>query len=128
MQYTIYHAAAADDVASVAEFIRRGGDVNLPEDGDGWTPLHFAAYTGNLRLAMLLVNSGADVNKRCPKAGYPPLHLAVQWRNWSVVELLVKRGADLASRDSSGKTALAISIAYKHDDITTLLRKHGAKE
>jgi ankyrin repeat protein len=129
-EYTIYHAAAADDVEAVAKLIRKGADVNLPEHGstDNWFLLHWAAYNGNAALAQLLIRSGANVNVMCTAGNIgTPLHLAALWGKLSVAELLVKAGADLTAK-CNGSTPLQHANGMGQANVAEMLRKYGAKE
>src|SRR5215468_9883983 len=55
--------AAKNGAYSEAEqLIKSGADVNQ-QDEQGWTPLNFAAGSGDLSLVKLLVENGADVLK-----------------------------------------------------------------
>ena len=60
---TVLHEAAEEgDVAAVRTLIEVGGmDVDTV-DGDGWTPLHYAADQKKLEVVTYLVEKGADVN------------------------------------------------------------------
>ena len=43
--------------------VEMGADINV-KNGEGWTPLHWAAWASDLSVVKLLVKSGADVNGR----------------------------------------------------------------
>jgi len=69
-----------------------GADVNVREQEDGWTPLHFASFYGALEVAHLLLEYGADVEAK-DKSGRTALKIAAYKRHHEVVELLRKHGA-----------------------------------
>src|SRR2546421_10576648 len=50
----------AVNTRAVEKLIESGADVNQQDD-QGWTPLNFAAGSGDLALIKLLVEKGADV-------------------------------------------------------------------
>ena len=71
----------------------------------GWTPLGFAAQSGNTKVVQTLLTHGADVNKLDQifyqggnYRGLPPLFHAVMKGHTSMVKLLVKNGADVAQK------------------------------
>ena len=63
-------------------------------EGAPETPLHEAAWAGDLEEAKALVAAGANVN--CiDAAGESPLHGAASWGNVETIEYLVSVGADV---------------------------------
>ena len=54
--------STVDAAAEMVQYlIRKGADVNQ-EDGNGLTPLFYAAVIGNTRVAELLLCAGADID------------------------------------------------------------------
>jgi len=80
----IRHRKNADLVQLLLE---AGADVES-SDGDGNTPLNFAARSGDIRIATLLLDYGADINARTER-GYTPLYFA---RNARMAEFLKTQG------------------------------------
>ena len=99
---SIHKAAELGDIDSVKRFIDEGIDVN--EQEDGWTPLHYAAYGGHKEVVALLIDKGANVNAR-NYWGRTPLFL-VGFRSTDMFALLLDNGAEINSRDIGGGTAL----------------------
>lgn len=62
----------------------------------GYTPLHYAARTKNLKIIALLLNSGAEIDL-VENEGSTPLKLTFQKKpyNLDVVRLLLSRGANM---------------------------------
>ena len=103
--------------------IKAGADVNL-KNGNTCTPLMEAAYSGLYSVAKLLITNGADVNARTYSDGKTSLIKASKYGYCDIAELLIENGADLNVMDDEGKTALDYSST---EEMTTLLKKHGAK-
>ena len=71
---TLHHFAGQDNVDKVQELLASGADVHAL-DGDGATPLHFAADRGAAAAAECLLAGGADVSAR-DGGGMTALHYA----------------------------------------------------
>ena len=130
--FTPLHFAAAYGHGEVVQaLITKGADVNT-RTGVGWSPLHHVSVNDHKDVAELLIRKGAVINAKT-NDGETPLDFAAGWGRKDIAELLILNGSDLNSRDKNGLTPLDSaknSIFAKGRDrseITTLLRKHGAK-
>ena len=92
------------DKQSVFDLIFNDADVNEPNDV-GNTPLHAAAFVGNLEIVQILVRAGAKVNAK-GNHGRTPLHIASGHdKNEAIVRYLLKEcKADARMEDDFGKT------------------------
>jgi hypothetical protein len=91
-----------NDAAAVRVALGAGVDPNAT-DGSGNTPLHAAAWPGNLEVVSLLLEHGADPNAR-NRRGVPVLHEAVRRGQEEMAVLLARSGAavdDQAGDDGS---------------------------
>lgn len=84
--------------------IAEGKGINEKNEPQGFTPLHNAAYKGQMPVVIALVEAGADVNARDRK-GFTALHHASYKGHQEVVDYLLKKGADPSIRSVTGKTA-----------------------
>ncbi len=97
-------AVRNDDTDSARSLLSQHADPNAKQ-GDGSTPLHWAAHRDNLALAELLIRNGANVNA-ANDDGATPLYLACTNRSSAVVERLLSAGANANARLPNGETVL----------------------
>jgi ankyrin repeat protein len=104
--------------------ISSGEDVNAPSV-DGTTPLHWAAYYGNLELAQRLLRAEAEPNTR-NDYGSSPMSEAATVANTELLELLLDAGADVDSPNLEGQTALMAVARTGNVEAAELLLDNGA--
>lgn len=84
------------------------------KDKDGFNALHWAAWSGMPKTAMLLVQAGLNINEP-EDNGYTPLMLAAKRGNFEVVQLLLQLGADSTLVNKEGNTALQLAVKAEQD-------------
>lgn len=105
---TALDAAIMLERADVVEVLLRHGASVEVGDRQGWTPLHFAALSGNCGIAGQLLDCASDrvcSGQGCT-SGATPLHFAAAKGDNDMVELLVHRGASVAAVDRYGRKAV----------------------
>ncbi|CAM3634596.1 ankyrin repeat domain-containing protein [Polaromonas hydrogenivorans] len=83
------------------KLIKKGADVNKT----GWTPLHYAASSGQVAIISLLLESSAYIDAESPN-GSTPLMMAAMYGSAASVKLLLQEGADPKLKNQQGLTAL----------------------
>jgi ankyrin repeat protein len=123
----IFGAAMAGREQRLVELLALDHGLINSYSADGWTPLHLAAFFGNIACARTLVDRGADVNARSRSAMQNmPLHAATATRSREIVELLASHGADVNARQHGGWTALHAAALNGDLETTRVLIAHGA--
>ena len=123
---SFHMAACVGDLTRVGRFCDEGTDVNV-RDEFGWTPLYWAASTGQKNVAEYLLAKGANVIAKT-NDNRTPLHQAARAGARELAELLIVNGADVNAKDKEGRTPVWYAQKRGHAEIVELLRKHGAKE
>lgn len=119
----LYFATKNFDLAQY--LITLGADVNIRAYGD-FTPLYQAAFSGNLKVAKLLIDHGADVNASGGQGTV--LRGIIYYKTESGTEmanLLLDNGAKL-QKFSYGNTELHFAALNDYADIIPVLAEHGA--
>jgi hypothetical protein len=109
------------DAERIKKLLEEGTDPNI-RDGDGNTPLHFAASKGCVEVARLLLEHGADLNAK-NEGGWTPLHEAAFNGRVDVVKLLLEHGADPTVKNKDGDTPLDIARAEGHREVVSLIEE-----
>ncbi|HET7607274.1 MAG TPA: ankyrin repeat domain-containing protein [Gammaproteobacteria bacterium] len=86
---------------------RRGRAPREPDGGE-LTALVYAARSGSIEAARVLLDAGADVNQ-VTKYGWSPLLAATQNRNYQLGKFLIEHGADVNLANKGGWTPLYLA-------------------
>ena len=81
------------------------------------TPLHLAAYNGNIGAVELLLGAGADVASIKHPLAMTPLNAAAAAGHREVCARLLAAGAPVDARDGRGRTASAWAARRGHKDL-----------
>ncbi|KAH7129621.1 hypothetical protein B0J13DRAFT_139833 [Dactylonectria estremocensis] len=103
-------------------FIDLGTFLDQP-DQDQRTPLLWAAQTGRVYAAELLLDTGhVDLNRRDVDGRTPLWVAADNGHETAVVRLLLEKGAELESKDKDGRTPLWWAAEKGHEAVVRLLK------
>ncbi|GIG55149.1 ankyrin repeat domain-containing protein [Demequina activiva] len=127
--YTALHHAAANDVdpAIIASLASAGApfDVFATTSVNG-SPLHLAAYDGNVRAVQALIEAGAPIDLPNPGFGASAIFVAAFANHPDVIETLALAGANVNLVEADGDTALDVALASGHEEAAAALRQYGA--
>ena len=104
--------------------LRQHAKVNQA-GANGRTPLFDALELEKLDIAKLLLGNGADY-RVLNTNGESVLSLAVRKSQLPMLDMLLRQGVPVDLRDREGHSALYWSNFYRSDEMSTLLRAHGA--
>ena len=109
-------AALRGQEALVIKLVARGAAVNKI----GWSALHYAATSGQVRISAFLIGAGADVNAESPN-GTTPLMMAAMYGNSDTVKLLLESGAEAYLRNDQGLSAEDFARKAGREDSVRLI-------
>ena len=103
--------------------LAKGAAVNRP----GWTPLHYAAASGDVDIAKLLLAKGARVDAVSPPASgkFTPLMMAAREGHDDAALLLLAQGADPTLKNGEGLTAAQIAEKADHASIAKAINERA---
>jgi len=119
-------AVCSAPVQQVKEMIDRGTDINVTDD-KGFTPLHWAAMCGRMRVVHVLLENGARIDAKA-HSGWTPLHGACANLPDSTLaaKLLIQRGADVNAREHQDRTPLHLAGGSADPGLIQMFLDNGA--
>src|SRR5262245_54049146 len=123
----VFEAATFGDLDRLTQLLADDPDLVDAMSGDGFTPLHLAAFFGQADAVRLLLARGATADRN--GTGWmtgTPLHAAASGSHASVVRLLLDAGADPNNRQRHGYTPLHSAAANGDLESVELLLDAGA--
>jgi ankyrin repeat protein len=123
----IHDAIEADDIALVKQTLKTNPNA-LNERADNQfreLPIHFAATTGNVEIARLLLDAGADIDAG-DSDNSTALGVAAMRKHGEMVAFLIERGADVNKRDRKADCPLSFAVYGKDEAIIQQLVDAGA--
>ncbi len=105
------NGAEVDARSAVREWTRKVSSEPRPKElaQGGLTPLMFAARTGCIECAELLLGAGAEINRTDPYGVTPLVVAALNLQN-DFAAYLVEKGADINQWDLYGRTPLYVAV------------------
>ena len=125
LESNLMEVARIGDYLAVDRYLHEGADVNC-RDGDGLTPLIWAAIQGHEEVVRLLLERGGNLEAKNHN-GDTALMWASLMGHKDVVDFMLDRGANAdLGEPKSGVTALMAAAAKGHADVAQVLVEKGA--
>ncbi|KAE9549067.1 hypothetical protein FO519_007720 [Halicephalobus sp. NKZ332] len=106
IQFPLHKAAMDDDHERTQALLDQGYDPNA-FDNDSWTPLHYCAFYGKLKVAQVLMNHATTSVNLTNKKGETPLHFAAMNGFHHLIELILSNAKiDKDIKNNRGLTPL----------------------
>jgi ankyrin repeat protein len=123
----IHRAIEAGDLTLVKQILAKDPDA-LNERDDGRfqeQPIHFAAQTGNIEIARLLLEAGAHIDTG-DSDNSTALGIAAMRKHGEMVAFLIENGADINHRDRKADCPLSFAVYGRDEAIIQQLLDAGA--
>ncbi|KIY65010.1 ankyrin [Cylindrobasidium torrendii FP15055 ss-10] len=122
MSLSIHSAAQTNQIGLARALLAENGPaIANARDVDERTPLHWAASSGSLEIARMLIDNKASTDA-ADNSGWTPLHIACSAGQDEVVLELVGAGADVNSKNDKGLTPLCVQLAFLGKAFSDLLQ------
>ena len=92
--------------------------------GEGMTPLHYAAYYGNVPVFDYSLKHGLDLNAK-DRRGLTPVWFTVSGRRPEMLRKLIALGADLSVKNPQGDNLLFRAILTRDAELVGILLDNG---
>ena len=99
-----------------------GADINSP-DIVGWTPLLWAAKTGNVGVTELLLERGVLMD-HVDIDGNAAIHVAAHFNQVESTRILLDYGASLQVLNKHGMTCLDVAMEVQNNEVVMVIVKH----
>lgn len=109
-------AALKGNQEAVDLLLKRDAAVNKT----GWSPLHYAATSGQVAIMRQLLDKHAFIDAQSPN-GTTPLMMAAMYGTAESVQLLLTEGADITMKNEQGMTALDFAKRGNRPDALQML-------
>jgi len=126
MGQNLVEAIAHGANSAAYRLMENGAPLNYQDKKDEWTPLVYAIYHRNWRMAKVLIRAGANVNL-ADSANRSPLMWSALRNSGITATLLVEYGADINAVDVSGRTALQYAVIYTNYTLAAYLAEAGRR-
>lgn len=133
----LHLAAKFGDELSAAKILDISSDipdqmnniVNARND-DLFTPMHYAAHSGNPLVAEALLAGGAENSPQASVENrrWTPIHYAAQFGHAEVIEILINSGVDKETKTGFGLTPLIVGAEFGKLKVVELMLKLGANK
>ncbi len=115
IDYNVAHFAASEGLTGLLNDLIGLCNVNALDIEGGWTPLHWAIYAGQPKIAKTLLNfpGQVDVNRQ-NRDGQTPLLFALLRHNYTMAKDLIKHDAKVSIKAANGASPYTLANTDEH--------------
>jgi len=120
----VCEAVKRGDLEAVRQMVERNPSLKDEPYRRGMTPLHWAAYYGQVHIARYLIDHEGVDKDNTDHLGRTPTYFAVIKGHLDVVRYLIEEGADDTLKNEYGRTALTFAEQEYHAEVADALREY----
>ena len=126
VELDVFEAAATGRTERLLDLIAKDSLLTNAYSVDGFTPLGFATFFGQLTVVKTLLEAGADVNAASRESmKVTPLASAAAAKQTEIARLLIEHGANVNARSAGGHIPLHEAAANGNVELVKLLIENG---
>jgi ankyrin repeat protein len=108
LNQSLLNATTDGAIWNIKRLVDAGADIEA-RDSEGMTPLLIAAWLGNRKACVFLLERGANI-EAVDSRGWTALMCAANWLKKGTLVLLFMKGAKMDTISKTGKTALMLAV------------------
>ncbi|KAI9731742.1 MAG: hypothetical protein M1834_004531 [Cirrosporium novae-zelandiae] len=112
--------------ATVELLLEQGAEADL-QNHHGWSPLHFTAQAGQMKIAKMLLEHGAQVSAKDVHNATPIFYAALSGQE-AMVKFLLEQGAEADLEADDAATPLAYAASKGHESLVKFFISLGIKD
>ena len=125
---TIHKHAIEGNIRAIKKLVNSKGVACLEaKDEEGYSPLHYAALSGQKETVEFLINNNASVNYTSDNEGYIPLHGAAIGGHREIIDLLISKGSNVNAKAITGESVLDCALGYAQNECADYLKSLGGE-
>mmetsp|Transcript_2170 Transcript_2170/g.5023 ORF Transcript_2170/g.5023 Transcript_2170/m.5023 type:complete len:187 (+) Transcript_2170:95-655(+) len=124
----LLEAVSEGNVASAAQVLEVGAQIDKAKNHNGCTALHIASHRGDSKMLAYLLTWKPDLEVRTDLLKITPLHAAINSKSADCVCLLLDAGADFEAQTDTGERPIHLSIRRTDIEILKQLLCRGANK
>lgn len=118
------HSAVIRGYETPVKLLLENGANPEIRNNRSFTPLMFAAHSGNSTMTRLLIEGGANIESMCESS--TALHHAAAMGHIDVVNILVEMGCNTGTVENDGMDAVQIAAFFGQDEVVKRLSPGGS--
>lgn len=114
--FFMHIAIDSGDLELVERILQTSNEIECLNE-EGYSPLHLAAFNGDIDMIKLLFNYGASPNIACINTYETPLHFVAHHGDVNLFKIFINHGADVNLEDRNRITSLEQLLKSNYENV-----------